>query len=184
MVVIFSTIWIRIFYENKKFLHFPRTRRFPSMSIPNSPNSSINLFSISRSAILVAIPLKFAKILSAVTTQVVFLYREGIYDNWMPILLPLLIFDLITFSRRVTAWCWHDQQKIKCRPIRAREIGGVSLSGCYMPSTTRYSQRRKAELFHSVNNSTVLCRLVASLTDALFIIIYLFILYLMLTTYS
>ena len=86
MVVIFSTIWIRIFYENKKFLHFPRTPRFPSMSIPNSPNSSINLFSISRSAILVAIPLKFAKILSAVTTQVVFLYREGIYDIWKPIL--------------------------------------------------------------------------------------------------
>ena len=87
---------------------------------------------------------------------------------------PLLIFDWSTFSRRVTAWCWHDQQKIKCRPIRARKLGGISLSGCYMPSTTRYSQRRKAELFHSVNNSTVLCRVVASLTDALLLFIYLF----------
>ena len=80
MIVIFSTIWIRIFYENKKFLHFPRTPRFPSMSIPNSPNSSINLFSISRSAILVAIPLKFAKILSAVVPSSVLIPRGYLWQ--------------------------------------------------------------------------------------------------------
>ena len=48
-------------------------------------------------------------------------------DNWKPIFLPLM-FDWRTFSRRVTARGDVSQQKIKGRPIRTQEIGGVSLS--------------------------------------------------------
>ena len=48
--------------------------------------------------------------------------------NWKPNFLPLLIFDWHTFSMQVTARRWHQSKKIKCRPIRTREKGGVSLS--------------------------------------------------------
>ena len=55
--------------------------------------------------------------------------RGCLCDNWKSIFLPLLIFEWRTFSRRVTAWWWRQSaKKIKCRPIRTREIGGVSLS--------------------------------------------------------
>ena len=48
--------------------------------------------------------------------------------NYRSSFLPLLIFDWRTFSRRVTARWWRQSAKIKCRPIRTREIRGVSLS--------------------------------------------------------
>ena len=46
----------------------------------------------------------------------------------IPSFLLLLVFDWRTFSRRVTARWDVSQKKIKCRPIRTWELGGVSLS--------------------------------------------------------
>ena len=60
-------------------------------------------------------------------------YAESLFDNWKTSFSPLLIFGWRTFSRRVTVrWWWRHQQKIKCRPIRTWEIGGVLLSDMYV----------------------------------------------------
>ena len=57
-------------------------------------------------------------------------WKQGgcLCDNWKPSFLPLLIFEWHTFSRRVTVRWWRQSSKVKRRPIRARERGGVSLS--------------------------------------------------------
>ena len=54
--------------------------------------------------------------------------RGCLCDNSKLSFFPRLIFNWRTFSTRVTARWWRHKQKIKCRPIRTREIGGVTLS--------------------------------------------------------
>ena len=53
--------------------------------------------------------------------------RVCLFDYWESSFLPQLRFYWHTSSRRVIASWSRGDQKIKCRPIRTREIAGVKL---------------------------------------------------------
>ena len=53
--------------------------------------------------------------------------RVCLFDNWESSFLPHLTFYWHTCLRRVIASWSRGEQKVKCQPIRMREIAGVKL---------------------------------------------------------
>ena len=84
-------------------------------------------------------------------------------------ILPRLIFTWRAFSKRVTARWSRGWEKIKCRPIRTREIGGVRLQVELCVTITRLLLRN----VHQRLNRVLLLNLIHGVIIALlfFIII-------------
>ena len=84
-------------------------------------------------------------------------------DNCTLSLLPLLVLDWRTFSKRVAGRWWRQSAKNQCRPIRTREIGGVSLSDVLYELVGVKTKVKTAFLlwhFHGDTNTTFQLKLV------------------------
>ena len=53
--------------------------------------------------------------------------RGSLCDNWKPSFLPHLTFNWRNFRGELQHVGHVSEQKVTCRPIRTREIGGVRL---------------------------------------------------------